>query len=339
MRRAISKHTSLFQNFSRCISEGAEISSKKSSYIRQPPNLKIYSNALSSPFYGMEKIVNEKKSTEEPLNEEEKLLDSSSKEEEDIFYDPAGKPDSTVYAIPLPKRLKVSILDFATSEEVGTIHLSDSVFGQDPIRSDILHRVVIYQRNKKRGKRLAKTKNISATRGSTRKVRPQKGTGRARAGHGRPPHWKGGAVAHGPKGTIQDYTTKLNKKVRKLGLKMAFSQKLKEGNLIVTGNLKLPTFKTRSFAQILKKHYNIAGEYGSTAFILDHVEPEEKNSDEEKEAFSLYEVDANLHVASRNLYKVKVCNALYANVYDILKHEKLIISLASLQAIEERLSK
>jgi hypothetical protein len=85
-----------------------------------------------------------------------------------------------------------------TTTKIGTIHLSKDIFGCYPIRTDILIRVVQYQRNKKRGKRYpAYSKTISEVSGSGRKVRPQKGGGTARAGHKRPPHWRGGAKAHG----------------------------------------------------------------------------------------------------------------------------------------------
>jgi hypothetical protein len=82
---------------------------------------------------------------------------------------------------------------------VGSIQLPSDIFGKYPIRTDIIHRVVVYQRNKKRGKRNggARTKTISEVSGSGKKMRQQKGTGMARCGHKRPPHWRGGAKAHG----------------------------------------------------------------------------------------------------------------------------------------------
>ena len=82
---------------------------------------------------------------------------------------------------------------------VGTVNLPSEIFGKHPIRTDLIHRVVVYQRNKKRGKRNggARTKTISEVSGSGKKMRQQKGTGMARCGHKRPPHWRGGAKAHG----------------------------------------------------------------------------------------------------------------------------------------------
>lgn len=216
------------------------------------------------------------------------------------------------------------------------------VFGMDPIRPDLLQRVVTWQRNKKRGKRKAKTKTISEVSGSGRKVRNQKGGGVARAGHSRPAHWRGGAKAHGPKGSIQDYTSKLNKGVRRLGLKHALSQKLKEGNLILTSSLELESHKTKHFAAILDSH-DIGGQYGATAFVIDHATANDVGESGDYDvdvtsSDSIGGINVNLKVASRNLYKVKVANQLGSNVYDILGHEKLVLSLGALKALEERLA-
>lgn len=320
--------------------------------IMHPPNLKIHKKVISSPFYKMQKaqvaavvIDDDTTGTNENDNDEEKgtaaatttkvtISDKKKKvnKKEPVMYDLSTQLDRKIYAIPLPERLKVPILEFSSKEEVGTIHLSAHVFGQDPIREDILHRVVIYQRNKKRGKRKAKAKDRSEVQGSTRKIRQQKGTGRARAGSIRAPQRRGGGVAHGPRGGIQDYTTKLNKKVRNLGLRMALSQKLKEGNLVLVNSLALPSFKTKLFASALVKH-DISGSHGTNAFILDWLP---KSSKQDETQASANGVDANLLVASQNIQKVKVMHALTANVYDILKHEKLILSLAALETIEER---
>lgn len=252
-----------------------------------------------------------------------------------VLYDLSTKPD-VPRAIPLPQRLHVQIMDLRTGESVGTIHLSERTFGCDPVRVDILHRVVVWQRNKKRGKRNAgaRTKTISEVSGSGRKVRPQKGSGRARAGHSRPAHWRGGAKAHGPKGRIQDYTTKLNKKVRKMGVRHALSQKLKEGNLIVTSDMNAPTHKTKVLDQMLEK-FGVAGKKGATALMIDDANPKEA----ENEASVYGGLNVNLKVASGNLYKVKVLNQLGCNVYDMLKFQKLFLSLAAVRTLEERLER
>jgi large subunit ribosomal protein L4 len=263
--------------------------------------------------------------------------DDDEEDEERVLYDLSTKPDIP-RAVPLPQRLHVPILDIKTGEAVGTLHLSERTFGNDPVRVDILHRVVVWQRNKKRGKRNAgaRTKTIHEVSGSGRKVRPQKGGGQARAGHSRPAHWRGGAKAHGPKGRVQDYTTKLNKKVRKMGVRHALSQKLKEGNLIVTSDMAVPTHKTRELDAMLGR-LGISGgkKGGANALFVDNAAP----SDYEDESKVYGGLDVNFKVASGNLQKVKVLNQIGCNVYDMLKFRKLVLSLAAVRSLEERLEK
>jgi len=263
--------------------------------------------------------------------------DEDDEDEERILYDLSTKPD-VPRAVPLPQRLHVPILDLKTGEEVGTFHLSDRTFGNDPVRVDILHRVVVWQRNKKRGKRNAGaiTKTIHEVSGSGRKVRPQKGGGQARAGHSRPAHWRGGAKAHGPKGRVQDYTTKLNKKVRKMGVRHALSQKLKEGNLIVTSDMAMPTHKTGELDVMLGRLGISGGKRGAAnALFVDDSSP----SDYEDESKVYGGLDVNFKVASGNLQKVKILNQMGCNVYDMLKFRKLVLSLAAVRSLEERLEK
>lgn len=347
--------------------------------VELPPNLKIDPRAVSSPFYGATKVekklkkkkkqkklkqlesaaaaaddVVDKESTDDKevtasegidnaasseILEVEDDLDEYEEEdyesEERILYDLSTKPDIP-RAIPLPQRLHVPVVDIKSGEEVGTFHLSEKTFGNDPVRVDILHRVVVYQRNKKRGRRNAgaRTKTISEVSGSGRKVRPQKGGGQARAGHSRPAHWRGGAKAHGPKGRIQDYTTKLNKKVRKMGVRHALSQKLLEGNLIVTSDLAVPTHKTKEL-DIMLNRFGISGKKGSNALIIDDADA----TDAENEASVYGGLDVNFKVASGNLHKVKMLNQLGCNVYDMLKFKKLVLSLAAVRSLEERLER
>ena len=255
----------------------------------------------------------------------------------ETLYSLANKQEST-YAIPLPQRLNTPIIDLLSRDEVGSLHLSSSVFGKDPIRTDILHRCVIYQRNKKRGRRNAgaKTKTISEISGSGRKMRNQKGGGVARAGHKRPAHWRGGAKAHGPKGNKQNYETKLNKKVRSLGIKMALSQKLKEGNMVLVNSFEgLESYKTKVLAEALDQLGDIGGRYGCSALVIDHV-PEEEEEEEDGTLRAVAGVNVNLQVASGNMHKVKVRSQRFVNVYDLLKYEKLVMSLSALEALEQR---
>jgi large subunit ribosomal protein L4 len=249
--------------------------------------------------------------------------------------------EGIVYAKPLPERLNVEIHTlFRSPSLVGTIYLNESVFGMDPIRVDLLKRSVDYYRAKKRGRRKHKTKTIGEVSGSGRKIRKQKGGGVARAGHSRPPHFRGGAKAHGPKNTTDYSKTKLNKKVRKMATRHVLSQKLKEGNLILLNHMhQLPTHKTNDLARLLEP-WNIAGRLGSTALLLDHFYTSDAASEDPNVGAipsSHAGVPTNLHVAAGNLQGLTVANSHGANVYSILKHEKLILTLSALEQIENRL--
>ena len=127
----------------------------------------------------------------------------------------------------------------------------------------------------------------------------------------------------------------MNKKAKRLAMVSTLSQKLKEGNLILMDNLKLESHKTKDLAKMLEESYGI-GKDGSSALILDHyLEPEDEEEEDSYDA-SFHGVPINLWVASGNIYKIKVASQRYANVYDILKKEKLIITLEALQQIESR---
>ena len=162
----------------------------------RPSNLIFDPAVTCSPFYGLAKI------SKEPQAAPGVEGDPDDCDDDVEMFDASTRPEP-LKAIPLPERLHVDIHQFNCADEdgntkVGTIHLSRDVFGCDPIRTDILQRVVQYQRNKKRGKRYpAYTKTISEVSGSGKKMRAQKGSGNARCGHKRPPHWRGGAKAHG----------------------------------------------------------------------------------------------------------------------------------------------
>ena len=317
-----------------------------------PPNLKIDRKSKSSPFYGLDPIGMDSKHYEDAsLNKD----DDDEKEEDaelsnllnqlnvnggdGTAYDISSKKENVTmmeeyHAIPLPERLTVPILSVTSdsdddeeeqgeeSEEV--MALDERVFGMEPVRTDLIHRVVVYQRNKKRGKRFpARTKTINERSGSGKKMRPQKGGGVARAGHKRAAHWRGGVKAHGPKGVLQDYTTKLNKKVRKAGLRHMLSQKLLEGNLFVVKNFVLDDFKTKGLSKSLLENMGIGGRYGTTALMVDsNVKRDEI---------------ANFYVAQRNIKEVTFVSQLGCTVYGVLKNELLVLSVDAVKALEERL--
>jgi large subunit ribosomal protein L4 len=304
---------------------GSRVLSSEAIVRRIPPNLKF--DPRSS--FAAKSVVH--KDIDVDVDEHDNMSEGDDLDDDGLYL-PDGE---LVYAVPLPERLHVQIHTLFAPEhssQVGTIWLNDAVFGRDPIRVDLLKRSVDYYRAKARGRRKAKTKTISEVSGSGRKIRNQKGTGMARAGHSRPPHFRGGAKAHGPKNVTDYGNTKLNKKVRKLALVHALSQKLLEGNLIILNSLKeLPSHKTKELTRFLEP-WDIGGKDGATALILDAY-----ISEEEGQPQSYKGVPMNLWVASSNIYRIKVGNHLAACVYDILKHEKLVLTLAALEKLEDRL--
>jgi len=283
--------------------------------------------------------------------DEDAVEDYESDEDEgDWFFE----PPKIISVIPLPDRLRQSVYNFdnPTSnepEEVGTIWLNASIFGKDPIRIDLLKRAVDYHRARKRGRRTAHTKRIGDIRGSKRKIRPQKGQGMARAGHRFPGHFRGGAKAHGPTNETNYGSIKLNKKVRRQAVQHVLSQKVKEGNLILVNQFhNLPSHKTKTLASWLAP-FGVGGRHGTTALLLDAYWPKSKpegeesnnngDNEDEPQATSYRGVPINLWVASGNQFKVAVGNQLRnLNVYDVLKREKLIMTLGALEALEARLN-
>jgi large subunit ribosomal protein L4 len=204
-------------------------------------------------------------------------------------------------------KVKVQTLD---AKAKGDIELNEEVFGVEP-RADILHRVVTWQLEKRRGTARAARERSDVAR-TGKKFGRQKGGGTARHGDRRAPIFVGGGKAHGPR--VRDFDPSLNKKVRALGLKMALSSKARDGKLIVMENLELKEAKT----QALKGQLEKLG-FGKTALIID--------GDAVNEGFSL---------ASSNLREVNVLPAVGANVYDILKHETLVLTRAAVEKLEAR---
>ncbi len=195
------------------------------------------------------------------------------------------------------------------NEQVGEVTLNDDLFGVE-VKTHILHDVVRMQlANRRSGNSSTKTRVEVA--GSGAKPWKQKGTGRARAGSRRSPVWRGGGIAFGPK--PRDYSYKLPKKVRRLGLKMALSTRLSEDQLKVVDSLDMAEIKTKDFMGVMN---NLEAK-NALVIIPDHDETIEKSS--------------------RNIPKVKVLPVSGLNVYDILLHEKLILVQTSIEKLEERL--
>ena len=206
--------------------------------------------------------------------------------------------------------MKVGVIDL-DARKVGEIELADDVFGV-PVRADLMHRTVRWQLAKRRAG-THKTKAVSELRGSTRKPFKQKGTGRARAGTRRAPHHRGGVAMFGP--VLRDHAHKLPKKVRRLALKSALSAKQADGKLSVVESLDLGSARTRVLAERL-------GRLGwSSALVIDGDE-----------------VDAGFARAARNLTELLVLPQQGANVYDILRRDRLVLTRKAVTTLQARLT-
>jgi large subunit ribosomal protein L4 len=191
----------------------------------------------------------------------------------------------------------------------GTIDLPDDIFAVAP-RADIMARVVHWQQSKRRAG-THKIKGMGEVQGTTKKPYKQKGTGNARQGSLRAPQFRTGGVVHGP--VVRDHGYDLPKKVRRLGLISALSQKQAEGKLFVL-DAAAGGAKTKELAAKLKA-------LGWTsALIIDRA------------------VDAAFLKASRNIIGVDVLPTVGANVYDILRHDVLAVTTAGVEGLKERLA-
>ena len=192
--------------------------------------------------------------------------------------------------------------------EVGTIDLNDDIFGIDVSEHAMHMAVVQYLANKRQGTQSAKTR--AEVSGGGKKPWRQKGTGHARQGSIRAPQWRHGGVALGPK--PRDYSYSLNKKVKRLALKSALSSKVLDKNLIVVDNINLEEYKTKAVINMFK-----ALEVNGKALV---VTPE---------------VNEKLVKSANNIPGVKTTLVNTLNVYDILNHDNLVMTVDAVKKIEE----
>lgn len=202
-----------------------------------------------------------------------------------------------------------------SNNEVGDIELSDAVFGAD-LNESLIHAAVRnYLANRRQGTSATKTRgNVS---GSGRKLWKQKGTGRARIASLRSPLWKGGGNVHGPQ--PRDWSYNLPKKMRRGALRSALSERLREGNLIVIDALELANPKTKDFLGALNTLGLIENKQRAKTLIVDSLD------------------NANLVLSSRNVQKTKVTNSYGLNIYDLIYHEKLVLSKAAVEELNQLL--
>ena len=193
-------------------------------------------------------------------------------------------------------------------KKVSTIDLNDSVFGIKPNEKVVHSALVNYMANQRQG--TASTKTRAEVSGGGRKPWKQKGTGRARQGSTRSPQWIKGGIALGPK--PRDYRYTINKKERRLAIKSVLSSKVLENNLIVVDKLQFKEIKTKQMVSALE---NLKVE-GKTLVVL----PEK---------------DLNVQKSAKNIENVKTTLTNTINVYDLLKYNKLLLTVDSVKAIEE----
>jgi large subunit ribosomal protein L4 len=204
--------------------------------------------------------------------------------------------------------MKLDVYDF-DAKAAGSAELPDEIFGVTP-RADIMARVIHWQLAKRRAG-THKVKGMGEVSGTTRKPYAQKGTGRARQGSLRSPQFRTGGVVHGP--VVRDHGYALNKKVRRLGLVSALSQKAAAGKLVILDAVGAVE-KTKDVAAKVKK-------FGwSSALIVDTA------------------VAEKFLLASRNVHGLDILPVIGANVYDIVQHDVLVITKAAIEGLKERLA-
>ena len=192
-------------------------------------------------------------------------------------------------------------------KEVGSMDLSDAIFGVE-VNEHLVHMAVVQQlANNRQGTQKAKTR--SEVRGGGRKPWRQKGTGHARQGSTRAPQWTGGGVVFAP--TPRDYTIRLNKKEKRAALKSALTSRVNENKFIVVEAMNFDEIKTKKFAEVLK------------------------NLNLDKALVVLNENDEKVVMSAKNIPTVKTTQINTINVYDVLKYNTVVLTKAAAESIEE----
>ena len=202
-----------------------------------------------------------------------------------------------------------------SNKEVGEVQLSDAVFGVE-LNESLIHAAVRnFQANGRQGTSATKTRgNVS---GSGRKLWKQKGTGRARIASIRSPLWKGGGNVHGPQ--PRDWSYNLPKKMRRGALRSALSERLREGNLIIIDEFGFQSPKTKDFLSAVDTLGLVENNKRPKTLVVDSLD------------------NVNLVLSSRNVQKTKVTNSFGLNIYDLVYHEKLLISKAAVEELNQLL--
>ena len=200
----------------------------------------------------------------------------------------------------------VAVLNMA-GKEVGQIELNDAIFGVE-INEHLVHMAVLQQlANNRQSTQKAKTR--SEVSGGGKKPYRQKGTGHARQGSTRAPHYTGGGVVFAP--VPRDYSFKLNKKEKRAALKSALTSRVVENKFIVLDELKLDEIKTKKFVEVMN------------------------NLKVEKALVVLNDMDANVIASAKNIPTVKTAQTNELNVFDVLKYDTVVVTKAAIATIEE----
>lgn len=205
--------------------------------------------------------------------------------------------------------MKLSLVDNKGKDTGKEITLSESVFNFNPNKQAIYLDVKNITTNKRQGTH--KVKNRSEVKGSTKKIRKQKGTGSARAGSIKSPIFKGGGIVFGPK--PRKYKSKINKKTKKIAKRSILSYKIKKNNIIVVENFNFYSHKTKNYLSMLKN-----------LFLLN-----------KKTLLVLDDYNKNISLAGRNIKNTKVLTVDNINTYNIMNAEKLIISQSAIEKINK----
>ena len=209
--------------------------------------------------------------------------------------------------------MEVKVIDKTGKDTGRKVQLSDSIFAIEPNNHAVYLDVKQYLANQRQGTHKAKER--AEVTGSTRKIKKQKGTGTARAGSIKNPLFKGGGTVFGPR--PRSYSFKLNKSLKRLARKSAFSIKAKESNIVVLEDFTFETPNTKNFINVLSD-LGLANK---------------------KSLFVLGDSNKNVYLSSRNLKGTNVVSNLELSTYAILNANNLVLLESSLEGIEENLSK
>lgn len=212
-----------------------------------------------------------------------------------------------------PKQAWIESLETIEDEKLGTVDLHPEIFGTYP-RIDILHRNIVWQRNFKRIS-YAKTKSRAEVHGGGRKPWPQKGLGKARHGSIRSPIWVGGGKALGPRGP-KSYFYMLPRHMRVLGLRTALSCKLAQNDLHIVDSLEIPSEDPAYMEELIDTRY-----WGFSVLFVDDTDI----------------MPRNISLALNKIPQFNLMPAYGLNVYSMLKHETLVLTLAAVEKIQQKL--